>query len=141
MYLNLFCSATRLSSNPISSTILFFVIGYPRLSAVINFIVILSNNNFSPSLSWGPNTLNILTELDHIKDLLNGRDYQEYNLSNHDGVTSFLNNILSHFLPSDSQSGDVISIDVKQYNENKNTFDYFYHTANYDATQLFSTGV
>lgn len=111
------------------------------------FVFMDENENKKAFVTKGNNykateeVLNILTELDHIKDLLNGGDYQEYNLSNHDGVTSFLNNILSHFLPSDSQSGDVISIDVKQYNENKNTFDYFYHTANYDATQLFSTGV
>tara|TARA_B100001175_G_C19444786_1_gene608174 strand:- start:9 stop:1229 length:1221 start_codon:yes stop_codon:yes gene_type:complete len=111
------------------------------------FVFIDENDNKKAFVSKGNNykateeVLQILVELDHVKDLLNGKDYEEYNLSNHDGVTLFLNNILSHFLASESQSGDVISIDVKQYNENKNTFDYFYHTANYDAGNLFTTSI
>lgn len=111
------------------------------------FVFMDENDNKKAFVTKGNNykatqeIIKILVELDNIKDLLNGKDYDEYNLSNHDGVTLFLNNILSHFLPSESQSGDVISIDVKQYNENKNTFDYFYHTANYDADKLFTTSI
>ena len=51
-----------------------------------------------------------------------------------------LNNLLSHFLPSDSQNGEVINIDLKNYNENRETFDYFYHTYNCD-TNMFNTNI
>ncbi len=111
------------------------------------FVFVDENNNKKAFITKGNNfkaseeILKILVELDYVKDLLNGKQYEEYNLSNHHGVTKFLNNILSHFLASESQSGEVMSIDVKQYNENKNTFDYFYHTANYDSSKLFTTSV
>ena len=84
--------------------------------------------------------LNILIEMDYIKDLLNGKDYESYDLTSHDSVCLFLNNILSHFLPSDSQNGEVINIDVKQYNENRETFDYFYHTFSCD-NDMFNTNI
>ena len=84
--------------------------------------------------------LTILIEMDYIKDLLNEKDYESYNLTSHDSVCLFLNNILSHFLPSDSQNGEVINIDVKQYNENRETFDYFYHTSSSDS-DMFNTNI
>ena len=84
--------------------------------------------------------LNILVEMDYIKDLLNEKDYESYNLTSHDSVCLFLNNILSHFLPSDSQNGEVINIDMKQYNENRETFDYFYHTFSCD-NDMFNTNI
>ena len=82
----------------------------------------------------------ILVEMDYIKDLLNEKDYESYNLTSHDSVCLFLNNILSHFLPSDSQNGEVINIDMKQYNENRETFDYFYHTFSCD-NDMFNTNI
>lgn len=72
--------------------------------------------------------LNILINLGYIKDLLNEKEYDSYNLTSHHSVILFLNNLLSHFLPYESKDGEVINIDLQQYNENKNTFDYFYHT-------------
>ena len=84
--------------------------------------------------------LKILIDLNYIKDMLNGKDYESYNLTSHDSVCLFLNNLLSHFLPSETQKGEVINIDVNQFNENKNTFDYFYHTNNME-TEMFNTNI
>ena len=84
--------------------------------------------------------LNILIELGYIKDLLNNKEYESYNLSGHNSVILFLNNLLSHFLPYESTNGEVINIDLKQFNENKTTFDYFYHT-NLMESELFNTNI
>lgn len=110
------------------------------------FVYINENGNKQAFISKGDNyktieeILNILVEMDYIKDLLNGKDYESYNLTSHDSVCLFLNNTLSHFLPSDSQNGEVINIDLKQYNENRETFDYFYHTFNCD-NDMFNTNI
>ena len=85
--------------------------------------------------------LNILIELGYIKDLLNNKEYESYNLSGHNSVLLFLNNLLSHFLPYESQDGEVINIDLKQFNENKNTFEYFYHTYNSVDNDMFNTNI
>ena len=85
--------------------------------------------------------LNILIELGYIKDLLNNKEYESYNLSGHNSVLLFLNNLLSHFLPYESQDGEVINIDLKQFNENKSTFDYFYHTNNLIDNDMFNTNI
>ena len=84
--------------------------------------------------------LNILINLGYIKDLLNGKEYESYNLSGHNSVNLFLNNLLSHFLPYESQEGEIINIDLKQFNENKTTFDYFYHTNMID-NDMFNTNI
>jgi hypothetical protein len=84
--------------------------------------------------------LTILFELNYVKDLLNGKEYENYNLSVHDSVTLFLNNLLSHFLPYDAQDDESINIDLKQLNENKNTFEYFYHTNTLD-NDMFNTNI
>ena len=84
--------------------------------------------------------INILIELKYIKDLLNGQDYESYNLSAHETVTSFLDNLLSHFLPYDSKNNETIHIDLKELNENKNTFEYFYHTNMLD-NEMFNTNI
>ena len=84
--------------------------------------------------------LTILFELNYVKDLLNGKEYENYNLSVHDSVTLFLNNLLSHFLPYDAQNDESINIDLKQLNENKNTFEYFYHTNTLD-NDMFNTNI
>ena len=84
--------------------------------------------------------LEILVEKKYINDLLNMKEYESYNLTSHDSVCLFLNNLLSHFLPYDSQDGEIIKIDLEQYNENKNTFDYFYHT-NQMNSEMFNTNI
>lgn len=84
--------------------------------------------------------LSILIKLNYIKDLLNGKEYESYNLSLHDSVMLFLNNLLSHFLPYESQDGELINIDLKQFNENKVTFDYFYHN-NLVDNEMFNTNI
>ena len=84
--------------------------------------------------------LNILVEYNYIKDLLNSKEYESYNLTTHDSVCLFLNNLLSHFLPYEVQDNELINIDLEQYNENKNTFDYFYHTNNMD-NEMFNTNI
>lgn len=110
------------------------------------FVYFNENGNKQAFISKGDNfktceeVLNILIDMDYIKDLLNGKEYESYNLTSHDSVCLFLNNLLSHFLPSDSQNGEVINIDLKNYNENRETFDYFYHTYNCD-TNMFNTNI
>ena len=84
--------------------------------------------------------LSILIKLNYIKDLLNGKEYESYNLSIHDSVMLFLNNLLSHFLPYESQDGELINIDLKQFNENKVTFDYFYDN-NLVDNEMFNTNI
>lgn len=84
--------------------------------------------------------LNILIENNYIKDLLNSKEYESYNLTTHDSVCLFLNNLLSHFLPYEVQDDEIINIDLDQYNENKNTFDYFYHTNSMD-NEMFNTNI
>ena len=84
--------------------------------------------------------INILIELGYIKDLLNGKDYESYNLSAHETVTLFLDNLLSHFLPYESKNNETINIDLKEINENKNTFEYFYHTNMLD-NEMFNTNI
>jgi hypothetical protein len=84
--------------------------------------------------------LSILIKLNYIKDLLNGKEYEGYTLSVHDSVMLFLNNLLSHFLPYESSDGELINIDLKQFNENKTTFDYFYHN-NLVDNEMFNTNI
>ena len=84
--------------------------------------------------------INILIELGYIKDILNGKDYESYNLSTNNTVTSFLNNLLSHFLPYETNENEEIKIDLNQLNENKNTFEYFYHTNTLD-NDMFNTNI
>jgi len=84
--------------------------------------------------------LNILIECNYIQDLLNNKEYESYNLTTHDSVCLFLNNLLSHFLPYDVQEDELIKIDLEQYNENMNTFDYFYHTNTLDS-EMFNTNI
>jgi len=104
------------------------------------------NGNKHAFISKGNNykaieeVLNILIDLNYIKNILNNKEYESYNLTSHDSVCLFLNNLLSHFLPSETQNGEVINIDVNQFNENKNTFDYFYHTNNME-TEMFNTNI
>jgi hypothetical protein len=84
--------------------------------------------------------LNILIDSNYIQDLLNDKEYESYNLTTHDSVCLFLNNLLSHFLPYDVQGDELIKIDLEQYNENMNTFDYFYHTNTLDS-EMFNTNI
>ena len=84
--------------------------------------------------------LSILIKLNYIKDLLNGKEYEGYNLTLHDSVMLFLNNLLSHFLPYECNDGELINIDLKQFNENKVTFDYFYHN-NLVDNEMFNTNI
>ena len=84
--------------------------------------------------------ISILVNNNYVKDLLNEKEYESYNLTTHDSVCLFLNNLLSHFLPYEVQDNELISIDLEQYNENKNTFDYFYHTNNMD-NEMFNTNI
>ena len=104
------------------------------------------NGNKQAFISKGENyktieeVLGILINLGYIKDLLNEKEYDSYNLTSHHSVILFLNNLLSHFLPYESMDGEVINIDLQQFNENKNTFDYFYHT-NIMDNDLLNTNI
>ena len=104
------------------------------------------NGNKQAFISKGDNyktieeILNILIQLGYIRDLLNEKEYESYNLTSHHSVILFLNNLLSHFLPYESTDGEIINIDLQQYNENKDTFDYFYHT-NIMPDDLLNTNI
>jgi len=110
------------------------------------FVYADENGNKQAFISKGDNyrtvqeLLTILFGLGYVKDLLNGKEYESYNLTAHHSVILFLSNLLSHFLPYESKDNELINIDVKQFNENKNTFDYFYHT-NIMDNELFNTNI
>jgi hypothetical protein len=75
-----------------------------------------------------------------IKDLLQDKHFHNYNLSNHDDVLDFLNNLLSLVLISEELIGDKINLDIKNYHDNKNTFEYFFNIINSDAG-VFNTTI
>ena len=84
--------------------------------------------------------INELTSRNLIKDLLLDKHFYNYNLSNHDDVLDFLNNLLSLVLIPEDLIGDKINLDIKNYHDNKNTFEYFFNTINSDAG-VFNTTI
>ena len=75
-----------------------------------------------------------------IKDLLLDKHFHNYNLSNHEDVLEFLNNLLSLVLISEDLIGDKINLDIKNYHDNKNTFEYFFNTINSESG-VFNTTI
>lgn len=74
-----------------------------------------------------------------IKDLLEDKHYNNYNLSIHEGVSSFLDKFLSLVLIPEHCIGDNIDLDIKNYHENHNTFEYFFNTLNSDVSVFATT--
>ena len=84
--------------------------------------------------------INELISRNLIKDLLQDKSFYNYNLTNHDDVLEFLNNLLSLVLISEDFIGDKINLDIKNYHDNKNTFEYFFNTINSEAG-VFNTTI
>ena len=80
-----------------------------------------------------------LTSKNLIKDLLEDKHYNNYNLSVHEGVSSFLDKFLSLVLIPEHCIGENIDLDIKNYHENHNTFEYFFNTLNSDVSVFATT--
>ena len=75
-----------------------------------------------------------------IKDLLEDKNYNNYNLSIHESVCNFLDKFLSLVLISEEFIGDNFELDIKNYYENNNTYEYFFNTLNSEVS-VFSTTI
>jgi len=84
------------------------------------------------------NDINELIEKELIKDLLNDKQYNNYNLSTNDDVQIFLENLLSLVLVPEKLVGDKLILDIENYVENKKTFEYYFNTINADLS-MFNT--
>ena len=84
--------------------------------------------------------INELISKNLMKDLLQDKSFYNYNLTNHDDVLEFLNNLLSLVLISEDFIGDKINLDIQNYHDNKNTFEYFFNTINSEAG-VFNTTI
>jgi flagellar biosynthesis GTPase FlhF len=82
--------------------------------------------------------INELIEKGFIKDLLDNKKYTNYNLSSHDGVCNFLDKFLSLVLIPEEYIGDNVYLDIENYVENKQTYEYFFNTINADLN-VFNT--
>ena len=78
----------------------------------------------------------ILHNFGYIKDILNGKDYDTYNLANNAELCAFLDNLLSVYMLSGSKKDDVVYLDMNENCDNKETFDYLYHTTNSDTNMI-----
>jgi alpha-glucosidase (family GH31 glycosyl hydrolase) len=81
-----------------------------------------------------------LIDNNYIKDLLNGEQYINYNLSCNEGTVNFLDKFLSLVLISEDQIGNELTFDISNYHENKNTYEYYMKTINSDIT-MFNTSL
>jgi hypothetical protein len=79
-----------------------------------------------------------LIEKNLIKDLLDSKNYVNYNLSVHEGVSDFLNKFLSLVLIPENFIGEEVNIDIENYYENKKTYEYHFNTVNSDIN-VFNT--
>ena len=80
--------------------------------------------------------ISILHNFGYIKDILNGKDYDTYNLANNNELCTFLDNLLSVYMLSGSKKDDVVYLDMNENCDNKETFDYLYNTANSDTNMI-----
>lgn len=71
-----------------------------------------------------------ILDKDLIKDLLNGNEYNIFNLSTIDGVNDFLDRLLSYVLPPENLIGNKMVLDIEYYHENKKTYNYFFNNDN-----------
>ncbi len=85
-------------------------------------------------------SISCLINNDIIMDLLDTKSYTNYNLSTNEGVNDFLNRFLSLVLISESSIGDQVKFDIKNYYENRSTYEYFFNTVNADSS-IFNTSL
>ena len=74
--------------------------------------------------------LDILFKFDYIKNLLNNKDYETYDLSINNELCKFLDNLLSGCTLQNTKNDEVVSFDMKENVDNKETLDYLYNTLN-----------
>ena len=74
-----------------------------------------------------------------IKNLLESKEYINYNLSINLGVTNFLDKILSLVLIPEQFIGENVSLDIKNYIENKQTYEYYFNTVNAELNAFNTT--
>ena len=79
------------------------------------------------------NDIIFLIDNDFIKDLLFSKGFNMYNLSTHEGVTNFLERILSLVTVPESLVGKNIYLNIDYYTENQKVFDYFFNTSNFEC--------
>jgi hypothetical protein len=84
--------------------------------------------------------INQLIQKGFIKNILDGKEYINYNLSSHDGVCNFLENFLSIVLVPSDFIGKSICLDIENYEENKQTYEYHFNTVNSDLN-VFNTTI
>ena len=75
-----------------------------------------------------------------INNLLNNKDYTNYNLSQNESLIDFLDKFLSLVLIPESYIGTQFEFDIENYCENKKAFEYYYNTINSDSN-LFNTTI
>ena len=80
--------------------------------------------------------MSILHNFGYVKDILNGKDYDTYNLANNNELCTFLDNLLSVYMLSGSKTDDVVYLDMNENCDNKEAFDYLYHTTNSDSNMI-----
>ena len=74
--------------------------------------------------------LGILFNFNYIKNLLNDKDYETYDLSVNNELCQFLDNLLSGCTLQNTENNEVVSFDMKENTDNKETLDYLYNTLN-----------
>jgi hypothetical protein len=83
--------------------------------------------------------INKLIEKELIDDLLSDKHYIYYNLSVNDGVTQFLDKLLSLVTIPEKLIGDNVKLDIENYYENKKAFEYHYNVLNNNSNMFKTT--
>jgi len=86
------------------------------------------------------NDIDLLTGNGLIGDLLMNKHYINYNLSVNDGVTEFLEKLLSLVLIPELLIGGDLKLDIENYYENARAFEYHYNTLN-STSNMFRTSI
>ncbi len=86
------------------------------------------------------NDIDLLITNGLIGDLLMNKHYINYNLSVNDGVTEFLEKLLSLVLIPELLIGGDLKIDIENYYENSRAFEYHYNTLN-STSNMFRTSI
>jgi hypothetical protein len=86
------------------------------------------------------NDIDLLVSNGLIGDLLMNKHYINYNLSVNDGVTEFLDKLLSLVLIPELLIGGDLKVDIENYYENARAFEYHYNTLN-SSSSMFRTSI
>ena len=103
------------------------------------------NNIKNAFVSKGTDYTSILTDIEilinkHlIKDLLDTKEYNNYNLSKSNSINDFLDRFLSFILVSEILIGEDIILDLKYHNEIKKQYYHFFNIINSDCVHFNTT--